>query len=195
MWLAKCIASYHPIIYCFIFSCPFSRLQFGLHLDLHDGHIQIPFLVLVKSDNGGQGRPHGWEVSCWEKKWETAHIVSIFNPIEWLKHLSWFLLYSFCISCRGHHYQQGGCSKAGTLHSHWHNFIFGAQIYYLEELQGMTGIPQPLWLGKEGSYQAMILESLGSSLYCLFKQTLTTFNLPFVAKLGLQMVSSTLITL
>ena len=130
-----------------------------------------------------------------EKKRETAHIVSIFNPIEWLKHLSWFLLYSFCISCRGHHYQRGGCSKAGTLHSHWHNFIFGAQIYYLEELQGVTGIPRPLWLGKEGSYQAMILESLGSSLYCLFKQTLTTFNLPFVAKLGLQMVSSTLITL
>ncbi|KAH0833876.1 casein kinase 1, epsilon [Lanmaoa asiatica] len=60
----------------------------------------------------------------------------------------------------------------------------------LKTLQGGIGVPQTIWLGQEGSYRAMILESLGPSLQNLFDQTpSTTSSLVHVAKLGIQMIS------
>lgn len=61
----------------------------------------------------------------------------------------------------------------------------------LRKLQGGIGIPRVIWMGTEGSYQAMVFESLGSSLQRLLEKMLC-LSLPQVAKLGVQLVSSSL---
>ncbi|KAF9222906.1 kinase-like protein [Gyrodon lividus] len=59
----------------------------------------------------------------------------------------------------------------------------------LHELQDGTstipGLPQPIWLGREGIYCAMVMESLGPSLHN-FLQSLA-LSLPYVAKIGAQL--------
>ena len=61
----------------------------------------------------------------------------------------------------------------------------------LNTLQGgMTpGFPQPVWLGREGVYRVMVLESLGPSLHKLSLQSSNSFSLSRVAKIRLQLVS------
>ncbi|KAF9219987.1 kinase-like protein [Gyrodon lividus] len=61
----------------------------------------------------------------------------------------------------------------------------------LNKLQdGMTpGLPHPVWLGREGMYHAMVLESLGPSLHNLLLQSSDTLSLSQVAKIGIQLVS------
>ncbi|KIJ59150.1 hypothetical protein HYDPIDRAFT_101221 [Hydnomerulius pinastri MD-312] len=59
----------------------------------------------------------------------------------------------------------------------------------LNQLKG-TGLPRPLWFGREGSHQVMVLENLGASLDKLLQSSSTgAFELSHVAELGLQMIS------
>ncbi|KAI6016885.1 hypothetical protein PISMIDRAFT_651292 [Pisolithus microcarpus 441] len=61
----------------------------------------------------------------------------------------------------------------------------------LSELGGATGLPWPIWFGREGSYQAMVIDNLGPSLDGLLNASPDgAFPLHHVAALGLQMVSS-----
>ncbi|KAF9222871.1 kinase-like protein, partial [Gyrodon lividus] len=61
----------------------------------------------------------------------------------------------------------------------------------LNKLQdGMThGLLHPVWLGREGTYCAMVLKSLGPSLHNLLLQSSDTLSLSQVAKIGIQLVS------
>ena len=51
------------------------------------------------------------------------------------------------------------------------------------------GFPRPVWLGREGVYRVMVLESLGPSLHKLSLQSSNSFSLSRVAKIRLQLVS------
>jgi len=124
-----------------------------------------------------------------EKNWKMAYIVSVFNSIENSKSYHWF---SFTASV--HHAGDIITNEVITVKlescSHTKQTLCLEHEYnILKELQDGTGIPQTIWLGKEGCYQAIILESLGPFLQYLFEQAPKAFNLSFVAKLGLQMVS------
>ncbi|KAI6014210.1 kinase-like domain-containing protein [Pisolithus marmoratus] len=60
----------------------------------------------------------------------------------------------------------------------------------LSELGGATGLPQPIWFGREGSYQVMVIDNLSPSLDELLKASPDgTFQLHHVAALGLQMIT------
>ncbi|KAF8551019.1 kinase-like protein, partial [Imleria badia] len=50
------------------------------------------------------------------------------------------------------------------------------------------GLPRPVFLGREGMYHAMVLESLGPSLHDLV-QSSDTLSFSQVAKIGIQLVS------
>ncbi|KAF9242392.1 kinase-like domain-containing protein [Melanogaster broomeanus] len=60
----------------------------------------------------------------------------------------------------------------------------------LHELQDGTipGLPRPIWLGREGIYHAMVLESLEPSLHNFFLQSLA-LSLPYVTKIGIQLIT------
>ncbi|KAF9231243.1 kinase-like domain-containing protein [Melanogaster broomeanus] len=62
----------------------------------------------------------------------------------------------------------------------------------LHELQDGTstipGLPRLIWLGREGIYHAMVMESLGPSLHNFFLQS-SALSLPYVAKIGAQLVT------
>ncbi|KAI6013853.1 casein kinase I isoform alpha [Pisolithus marmoratus] len=60
----------------------------------------------------------------------------------------------------------------------------------LSQLQGGTGLPQPLWFGREGSYQVMVLDYLRPSLDEITQASPDGgLALGHVAQLGLQMIS------
>ncbi|KAI5981066.1 kinase-like domain-containing protein [Pisolithus marmoratus] len=60
----------------------------------------------------------------------------------------------------------------------------------LSELGGATGLPRPIWFGREGSYQVMVIDDLGLSLDELLKASPDgMFQLHHVAALGLQMLT------
>lgn len=59
----------------------------------------------------------------------------------------------------------------------------------LAQLQGATGLPRPLWFGREGSHRVMVLENLGKSLDKLVCDSpLGVLERHYIAWLGLQMV-------
>ncbi|KIK15267.1 hypothetical protein PISMIDRAFT_16631 [Pisolithus microcarpus 441] len=60
----------------------------------------------------------------------------------------------------------------------------------LSELGGAAGLPRPIWFGREGSYQAMVIDNLGPSLDGLLNASPDgALQLHHVAALGLQMIT------
>ncbi|KAI6095743.1 casein kinase 1, epsilon [Pisolithus croceorrhizus] len=64
------------------------------------------------------------------------------------------------------------------------------EYWVLSELGGATGLPWPIWFGREGSYQAMAIDNLSPSLEGLLNSSPDSApQLHHVAALGLQMIT------
>lgn len=62
-----------------------------------------------------------------------------------------------------------------------------SKIY--KTLMGGTGVPWIMWSGRQGDYNVMIIDLLGSSLEDLFKMCNRHFSLKTVLQLADQLVS------